>query len=131
MRLVSFDLPSAMGRHVRVGALDAAGDVVDLAAAHRFALIEEGLAAQAAARISEALLPGDMVALIEGGERSLEAARRALEWAAGHDATVEGVAVRTAAERAASAVADPAAATAARLHGLRAAPAQHLPEARS
>jgi 2-keto-4-pentenoate hydratase/2-oxohepta-3-ene-1,7-dioic acid hydratase in catechol pathway len=97
MRMVSFDLPSAMGRHVRVGALDAAGGVVDLAAAHRFALIEEGLAAQAAARISEALLPGDMVALIEGGERSLGAARRALEWAAGHDATVEGVAVRTAA----------------------------------
>ena len=33
-------------------------------------------------RLSEALLPGDMVALIEGGNRSLDAARRALEWVA-------------------------------------------------
>lgn len=93
MRLVSFDLPSAMGRQLRVGALDAAGDVVDLAAAHRFALIEEGASPQAAARISEALLPGDMVGLVEGGARSLDAARRALAWAASHDAVVDGISI--------------------------------------
>jgi len=45
-------------------------------------LIGEGLPQGAAVRISEALLPGDMVALIEGGERSLDAARRAIQWAA-------------------------------------------------
>jgi 2-keto-4-pentenoate hydratase/2-oxohepta-3-ene-1,7-dioic acid hydratase in catechol pathway len=95
MRLVSFELPSAMGRQLRVGALDAAGDVVDLAAAHRLALLEEGLTAEAATRISDALLPGDMVGLIEGGGRALEAARRALEWAAAHGPAVEGIAVRT------------------------------------
>ena len=55
------------GRQLRVGALDAAGDVVDLAAAHAPPLMDEGLTAEAAARISDALLPGDMVALIEGG----------------------------------------------------------------
>ena len=33
-------------------------------------------------RIGEALLPGEMVALIEGGERSLDAARRAIQWTA-------------------------------------------------
>jgi 2-keto-4-pentenoate hydratase/2-oxohepta-3-ene-1,7-dioic acid hydratase in catechol pathway len=93
MRLVSFDLPSAMGRQLRVGALDAAGDVVDLAAAHRFALIEEGASPQAAARISEALLPGDMVGLVEGGARSLEAARSALAWAAAHDAVIDGISI--------------------------------------
>lgn len=93
MRLVSFELPSAMGRQLRVGALDAAGDIVDLAAAHRFALIEEGVSPPAAARISEALLPGDMVGLVEGGARSLDAARRALAWAAAHDAVVDGISI--------------------------------------
>jgi 2-keto-4-pentenoate hydratase/2-oxohepta-3-ene-1,7-dioic acid hydratase in catechol pathway len=97
MRLVSFDVPSAMGRQLRVGALDAAGDIVDLAAAHRFALIEEGTSPHAAARISEALLPGDMVGLVEGGARALDAARAALAWAASHDAVVEGVSIRFAA----------------------------------
>jgi 2-keto-4-pentenoate hydratase/2-oxohepta-3-ene-1,7-dioic acid hydratase in catechol pathway len=81
MKLVSFSLPSPMGAYVRVGALDAAGAVVDLAGAYRAALLGEGLTPAAATRISEALLPGDMVALIEGGQRSLDAARRALQWA--------------------------------------------------
>jgi 2-keto-4-pentenoate hydratase/2-oxohepta-3-ene-1,7-dioic acid hydratase in catechol pathway len=96
MRLVSFDLPGAMGREVRVGALDGAGDVVDLAAAHRLALIDEGVGPPAATRISEALLPGDMVGLVEGGGRALDAARRAIEWAAAHDAVVDGIAMRRA-----------------------------------
>jgi 2-keto-4-pentenoate hydratase/2-oxohepta-3-ene-1,7-dioic acid hydratase in catechol pathway len=97
MRLVSFDVPTVMGRQLRVGALDAAGDVVDLAAAHRLALIDEGVGAAAAARISEALLPGDMVGLIEGGARSLAAARLALDRAASGDAATDaagGVAIR-------------------------------------
>lgn len=97
MRLVSFELPGAMGRQLRVGALDAAGDVVDLAAAHRLGLIDEGVSPQAATRISEALLPGDMVGLVEGGARSLDAARLALDWAAAHDAVVDGIAIRLAA----------------------------------
>ena len=66
MKLVSFSLPSPMGPQIRTGALDAAGGIVNLAGALRGALLREGLTPGAAARVSAALLPGDMVALIEG-----------------------------------------------------------------
>ncbi len=90
-----------MGPQIRTGALDAAGRVVDLAAAWRLKLIEDGLGPEAAARVSAALLPGDMVALIDGGTRSLDAAREALAWAAEHEveAAADGVAIRHVAER--------------------------------
>ncbi len=92
MRLVSFQIPTPMGPQTRTGALDAQGRVVDLAAAYRLKLLLDGLAERAAARISAALLPGDMVELIEGGERALEAAGTALEWAArcGAETTIGG-----------------------------------------
>jgi 2-keto-4-pentenoate hydratase/2-oxohepta-3-ene-1,7-dioic acid hydratase in catechol pathway len=98
MRFVSFERPSPMGPQIRTGALDAAGRIVDLAAAYRLKLIDEGLAPAAAARVSEALLPADMVALIEGGARSLDAAREAMEWAAGRDVSVDGVSTHAAPE---------------------------------
>jgi 2-keto-4-pentenoate hydratase/2-oxohepta-3-ene-1,7-dioic acid hydratase in catechol pathway len=98
MRFVSFEAPSVMGPQIRVGALEASGRVVDLAAALRFALLDEGLAPEAALRVSAALLPGDMVAVIEGGGRSLEAARQAFDWASRHDAAVDGVTIRNEAE---------------------------------
>jgi 2-keto-4-pentenoate hydratase/2-oxohepta-3-ene-1,7-dioic acid hydratase in catechol pathway len=98
MRFVSFEVASVMGPEIRVGALEASGRIVDLAAALRFALLEEGLAPEAALRLSVALLPGDMVALIEGGGRSLDAARQALDWASRHDACVDGVTIRSEAE---------------------------------
>jgi 2-keto-4-pentenoate hydratase/2-oxohepta-3-ene-1,7-dioic acid hydratase in catechol pathway len=82
MKLVSFSLPSPTGPVIRTGALDAGGRIVDLAGACRASLLAEGLTPAAATRVSEALLPGDMVALIEGGERSLDAAHQALQWAA-------------------------------------------------
>ncbi len=94
MKFVSFSLPSPMGPQIRTGALDAAGGIVDLAGACRASLLGEGLTPCAAARVSEALLPGDMVALIEGGERSLDAARRALQWAADEGPDAAGVANR-------------------------------------
>jgi 2-keto-4-pentenoate hydratase/2-oxohepta-3-ene-1,7-dioic acid hydratase in catechol pathway len=100
MRLVSFELPSIMGPQVRIGALDADGLIVDLQAAHRLSLIDEGLAPEAAARIAGALLPGDMVGLIEGGTRSLDAARQALDWAAAHPAALGEVVVNGARMRA-------------------------------
>jgi 2-keto-4-pentenoate hydratase/2-oxohepta-3-ene-1,7-dioic acid hydratase in catechol pathway len=93
MKLVSFSLPSPMGPQVRTGALDASGGIVDLAGAFRGVLLREGLTPAAAARLSEALLPGDMVALIEGGNRSLDAARRALEWAAEEGPDVDGASI--------------------------------------
>jgi 2-keto-4-pentenoate hydratase/2-oxohepta-3-ene-1,7-dioic acid hydratase in catechol pathway len=83
-----------MGPQVRVGALDAAGRIVDLAAAHRRLLLDEGLTPTAARRLSEALLPGDMVAVIEGGDRSLDAARAALRHAEAVPAGEDGDSVR-------------------------------------
>ena len=67
MKLVSFSLPSPMGPQIRTGALDAAGGIVDLAGACRASLLGEGLTPAAAARLSEALLPGDMVGVDRGG----------------------------------------------------------------
>lgn len=81
MRLLSFALPSPMGPLVRTGAIDPGGRVVDLAAALRMVMLEEGLSSVTAHRMSTALLPGDMVGLIGGGERSLDAARAAIEFA--------------------------------------------------
>ena len=135
MKLVSFSLASPMGPQQRTGALNGRGQVVDLAAAYRLLLLEDGLTGTAAARISAALLPGDMVALIEGGPRSLDAARDALDWAAAHDMDgrrragdrqrAGGVPARIVEH---AATRSPAAA-AARFHGLRAAPAQHFSKA--
>jgi hypothetical protein len=82
MKLVSFQIATPMGPQTRTGVLDAQGRVIDLAAGYRLKLRADGLAERAAARISTALLPGDMVKLIESGERSLEAAHAAIEWAA-------------------------------------------------
>jgi 2-keto-4-pentenoate hydratase/2-oxohepta-3-ene-1,7-dioic acid hydratase in catechol pathway len=93
MRLVSMELPSPMGPQVRCGALDAEGRVVDLAAAYRFVLLEEGATAAAAQRLSEATLPGDMVGLIEGGARAIDAAECALDWADGCEAPLDGTPV--------------------------------------
>jgi 2-keto-4-pentenoate hydratase/2-oxohepta-3-ene-1,7-dioic acid hydratase in catechol pathway len=93
MRFVSFELPTIMGPQIRTGALDADGLIIDLAAAHRLKLLDEGLAPAAAARVSSALLPGDMVSLIEGGTRSLDAAREALVWTAMHTESLNEVTV--------------------------------------
>jgi 2-keto-4-pentenoate hydratase/2-oxohepta-3-ene-1,7-dioic acid hydratase in catechol pathway len=81
MRLVSFELPSPMGPQTRTGAVDVMGQIVDLAGAYRLKLLHEGVSPGGALRLSQALLPADMVELIEGGERSLDAAREALQWA--------------------------------------------------
>jgi 2-keto-4-pentenoate hydratase/2-oxohepta-3-ene-1,7-dioic acid hydratase in catechol pathway len=92
MRFVSFEVPSIIGMQIRVGALDAAGRIVDLAAALRGKLLDEGLAPEAALRVSSALIPADMVGVIEGGARALDAAREALDWAS-RDDTAAGVRV--------------------------------------
>src|SRR5687767_704671 len=94
MKLVSFELSSPLGPCVRTGALDASGQIVDLAAACQLVLIGEGQTRTAARRVSDALLPSNMVDLIEGGDRSLDAARAALEMAAGHADRVDGQTIR-------------------------------------
>jgi 2-keto-4-pentenoate hydratase/2-oxohepta-3-ene-1,7-dioic acid hydratase in catechol pathway len=81
VKLVSLRIPTILGGTTRIGAVDGTGRYVDLAAALHVRLLDQGLTESAADRISAALLPSDMVAFIEGGELSLEAARDAMEWA--------------------------------------------------
>ncbi len=80
MKLVSFRVATALGSQTRIGAIGPDERIVDLAAAYRSRLLSAGLTTEAATRISAALLPPDMVAFIEGADRSLEAAREALDW---------------------------------------------------
>ena len=98
MRLVSFKVPSILGPQLRVGAVDAAGRIVDLAAALRYKLLDEGLTSEAALRVSSALIPSDMVGVIEGGGRSLDAARETLAWVSRHDPAGASVIVTPGAE---------------------------------
>jgi len=82
MKLVSFRVPTPLGPQTRIGAVGPDERIVDLAAAYRARLLSAGLTEGAAARISAALLPSDMVDFIEGADHSLEAAHEAMEWAA-------------------------------------------------
>lgn len=130
MKFVSFEASSPMGPQARVGAIDSSGRVVDLAAAYRLLLIGEGLAAEAASRISQALLPGDMVELIEGGARSLAAAREALRVGAALHSTVARPAVAHEPNALTLLPPVPRPPVVARFHGFRNPSAEHLSEAR-
>jgi len=81
VKLVSFEVPTAIGAIARIGAVDGHGAFVDLDAAYRHWLLDMGATAEAASRLAAALFPGDMVAFIAGGEVVLDAARQALDWA--------------------------------------------------
>lgn len=86
MRFVTFAIDTRLGRVQRLGVLDAGGNIVDLNSTLRIALKESGSAtADGAAHIANALLPGSMRRFLEGGEMSLDAARRALDFADGFD----------------------------------------------
>lgn len=85
MKLVSFQIETPLGDRVRIGAVDEGGQVIDLEYALRRQLIADGLTDAAAERIATALIPSSMVAFIEGGDRSLDAARAAFAWATGQD----------------------------------------------
>lgn len=76
MRLVSFH---DRGRH-RIGAIAKDGRLVDLNAAHKLQL--RGRETEGAlGRTSDTLVPSDMRLLFDGGDRSLDAARAALDFA--------------------------------------------------
>jgi 2-keto-4-pentenoate hydratase/2-oxohepta-3-ene-1,7-dioic acid hydratase in catechol pathway len=77
MRLVTFE---NRARQRRVGALTTNGRIVDLNAAYALYLhdIEGSSAFQ---RIADALVPTNMRELFEGGDKSLDSARMALEYA--------------------------------------------------
>jgi 2-keto-4-pentenoate hydratase/2-oxohepta-3-ene-1,7-dioic acid hydratase in catechol pathway len=81
VKLVSFRVATPVGGQTCIGAVDRDDRYVDLAAAYRGHLIDRGLTRAAANRIADALIPSDMVAFIEGGEASMDAAWEALTWA--------------------------------------------------
>src|SRR5215471_131603 len=86
MRLVTFEDPV---RHHRIGAVTADGRIVDLHSA--CALYLRDVESEAAFyRLADALVPPNMRALFEGGDTSLEAAHKALDYALHHDADAVG-----------------------------------------
>lgn len=82
MKLVSFQVSTAIGPVVRIGAVGPQEALVDLTAAYTHRLVESGSSPEAARRISAAVLPADMVEFISGGPYSLQAAHDALDYAA-------------------------------------------------
>ncbi len=87
MRLVTFENPL---RSPRIGALAPGGMIVDLNAASALYLKEKEHE-PAYERLANALVPPDMRALFEGGDTSLDAARRALDFAQKHGDDLRGV----------------------------------------
>lgn len=76
MKLLSYQLPTPVGPLTRSGALVDNDTVIDLEAAHRVLLLDDGLSADAAARIAGAVTPPDMTDFIAGGEYSRVSAER-------------------------------------------------------
>src|SRR5262249_15518001 len=87
MRLVTFQNSAGASR---IGALAPSGKIVDLNAASALHLKEKERE-PAYERLANALVPQDMRALFEGGDTSLDAARRALAFAQTGNENVRGV----------------------------------------
>src|SRR6266404_1276861 len=85
MRLVTY---STLGSVRRVGA-HGVGGIVDLNSAYTAHLRERGEGAPQ--RLADAIVPPDMRLLFEGGDRSLDAAREALAFAAHAGAGAKGL----------------------------------------
>jgi 2-keto-4-pentenoate hydratase/2-oxohepta-3-ene-1,7-dioic acid hydratase in catechol pathway len=86
MRLVTFETPA---RQSRIGAMTGDGRVVDLHSACALYLrdVEDESAFY---RLADALVPPEMRALFEGGNTSLEAARKAFDYVMQQDSNVAG-----------------------------------------
>jgi 2-keto-4-pentenoate hydratase/2-oxohepta-3-ene-1,7-dioic acid hydratase in catechol pathway len=79
VKLLSFQVQTPDGPAARIGALVDGDRVVDLTSAcYVQLLMDQSCDPRAASRIARALVPPDMVAFIEGGKRTLDAAREAL-----------------------------------------------------
>ena len=87
MRLITFESPT---RVRRIGALTRDGKIVDLSAASALYL-KEMQREPAFERLANALVPPEMRALFEGGDTSLDAARRAFDFAQKRGGDVRGV----------------------------------------
>jgi 2-keto-4-pentenoate hydratase/2-oxohepta-3-ene-1,7-dioic acid hydratase in catechol pathway len=84
MKLCSFVVDGPWGPSPRLGAVTSAR-VVDLNSATRHRLQSSGATETAAGRLADALCPTDVIAFIEGGPTTREAAEQAVQWAAGRD----------------------------------------------
>jgi len=81
MQLVPFGTDVAgVGRRTHLGALVSATTVVDLHAAAVAASVHAGLPIRSAERIADGLVPAEVSAFVENGERGLDEARGALAW---------------------------------------------------
>jgi 2-keto-4-pentenoate hydratase/2-oxohepta-3-ene-1,7-dioic acid hydratase in catechol pathway len=81
MRLLPFATHVAgVGRRTHLGALVSPTTVVDLHAAAVAASVHGGLPPRSAERIAGALVPADVTAFVENGQRGLDEARAALAW---------------------------------------------------
>lgn len=78
MRLATFEVETPVGPHRRVGVVDGE-ELVDVNAAYAAALAADGEADPVA--IADAHAPPEMIEFLARGERALDAARRALEYA--------------------------------------------------
>src|SRR5215469_17017977 len=87
MRLITFENPV---RSRRVGALTRDGKIVDLNAASALYLREKERE-PSFERLAAALVPPDMRALFEGGDTSLDSARRSLAFVQKHGDTLRGI----------------------------------------
>lgn len=83
MKLASFEVDTAVGRARRVGAVDD-GTLVDVTAGYAAALAHRGDGAPV--EVAEAIAPPDMIAFLRRGDRALDAAAEAVEFAADADA---------------------------------------------
>lgn len=90
MKLVTFENAA---RRRRVGAATPNGSVVDLNLAYAMYLREEGESAYV--RMAGARVPPEMWQLFEGGDRSLDAAKQALQFATAAGAELAGPAGET------------------------------------
>ena len=79
MRLVTFQFASSLGPTRRAGAQLADGTIVDLNLAYR-AILEAGGHGRAAP-VADAVVPPDTLAILQGGQHSLDAARQAIDYA--------------------------------------------------
>lgn len=84
MKLVCFQVATAIGPVTRIGAVDANEDFVDLAAAWVGFATNLGATPDAATRLAAALFQPDMVGFIATGDVGLDAAHQALAWATDH-----------------------------------------------
>jgi 2-keto-4-pentenoate hydratase/2-oxohepta-3-ene-1,7-dioic acid hydratase in catechol pathway len=77
MRLVTFELTTPLGPVRRTGAMDGTDYVIDLSLARAVQHAAKGRPRHLA--LAEAEVPGDMLALLEGGEYTMECAREGLD----------------------------------------------------